>query len=344
MSKTKDPLVSICCITYNHETYIRGAIEGFLMQKTDFPFEIIIHDDASTDATADVIREYEREHPDIIRPIYQTDNQHSKGEKVALFVFEAVKGKYIALCEGDDYWIDPLKLQKQVTEMEKHPECYISFHPAIQKSVGGSRDDRMLGSHSDMITVFPTEDVILDGGAFMHTGSIMLNRSVIPRIESFFNFAKEAPVGDYYIQMLGAENGGALYLNDVMSVYRVRVPGSWSERIGKDPNLQISWLRSSITCCDKMDYFMSNKYSDLFDTLRKSCYSSLIRSLYLDIDEKKSIIEDMNNIDIRDLILWNAIFKHSFMVKILQGVHQLARQVLDYRDERRLRVSNARES
>jgi glycosyltransferase involved in cell wall biosynthesis len=103
------------------------------MQKTDFPFEIIIHDDASTDATADIIREYERKYPDIIRPIYQTENQYSKGQNAVLFTFKAAKGNYIALCEGDDYWIDPLKLQKQITEMEKHPECYMSFHPGIER-------------------------------------------------------------------------------------------------------------------------------------------------------------------------------------------------------------------
>ena len=93
MTKTKDPLVSICCITYNHENYIRDAIDGFLMQETDFPFEIIIHDDDSTDATADIIREYEKKYPDVIKPIYQTENQYSKGEKVTLFTLKAARGK-----------------------------------------------------------------------------------------------------------------------------------------------------------------------------------------------------------------------------------------------------------
>jgi len=85
MNKTIKPLVSICCITYNHEKYIGDAIESFLMQETDFPFEIIIHDDASTDATADIVREYEKKYPDVIKPIYQTENQYSKGKLVILF-------------------------------------------------------------------------------------------------------------------------------------------------------------------------------------------------------------------------------------------------------------------
>src|SRR5690606_29817302 len=119
----ESPIVSIICYAYNHEKYIKDALNGFVMQKTEFPFEIIIHDDASSDKTADIIREFEREYPHILKPIYQTINQYSieKG-KVTRICYEAAKGKYIALCEGDDYWTDPLKLQKQVDFMESNPE------------------------------------------------------------------------------------------------------------------------------------------------------------------------------------------------------------------------------
>jgi glycosyltransferase involved in cell wall biosynthesis len=122
------PLVSICCETYNHEKYIRDAIDGFLMQKTDFAYEIIIHDDASTDQTADIIRSYADNNPNII-PILQAENQHSKGVRIlSTFVYPIVRGKYIALCEGDDYWTDPGKLQKQIDYMEEHPECTLCVH------------------------------------------------------------------------------------------------------------------------------------------------------------------------------------------------------------------------
>jgi glycosyltransferase involved in cell wall biosynthesis len=345
MNKTKDPIVSICCITYNHENYIRDAIESFLMQKADFPFEIIIHDDASTDTTTDIIREYVGKYPDIIKPIYQTENQYSKGERVTLFAFKATRGKYIALCEGDDYWIDPLKLQKQVIEMEKHPECYISFHPAIIRWVDRSGEDGMLGSHSDTTTTFSAEEVILGGGEFMHTGSIMLNRSVISRIVSFFDIAKEAQMDDYYIQILGAEHGGALYLSDVMSVYRSGVPGSWTEKARRDPD-HIASLRlySYIVCYGKMDAFTAKKYSKIFNTLKKKHYSSLIRSLYLKIETKKGIIgEDMSNVDIKDRILWSVIFKHPSVVKVLQNVHQLAKQILNHRNRRPIKSQGSLE-
>lgn len=125
------PLVAIRCITYNHESYIRDALEGFVMQKTNFPFVAIVHDDASTDTTADIIREYAEKYPDIIRPIFETENQYSKaGNPLGRIMQEAIElvgAKYVAMCEGDDYWTDPYKLQKQVDFLESHPEygmCY----------------------------------------------------------------------------------------------------------------------------------------------------------------------------------------------------------------------------
>lgn len=123
------PLVSICCITYNHEKYIRDALEGFVMQETNFPFEVLIHDDASTDRTADIIREYEKKYPDIIKPIYQKENQYSKGIKIsATYNFPRAQGKYIALCEGDDFWTDKKKLQIQTDFMEKNNDFVFCCH------------------------------------------------------------------------------------------------------------------------------------------------------------------------------------------------------------------------
>lgn len=121
------PFVSISCITYNHEKYIKETIEGFLKQETTFPIEILIHDDASTDKTAEIIREYESKYPSLIKPIYQTENQYSKRDgTIGKIQRGRAKGKYYSVCEGDDYWVDPLKLQKQIEYMESHPECGIT--------------------------------------------------------------------------------------------------------------------------------------------------------------------------------------------------------------------------
>ncbi len=142
----KNPLVSICCVTYNHEPYIHDCLNGFIMQKTNFPFEVLIHDDASTDKTADIIREYEAKYPNIIKPVYQSENQFSKKVDINItYQFPRAKGKYIALCEGDDYWTDPLKLQKQVDFLEANEEYSMCFH-----DVSIIRDDGILVNGSKL--------------------------------------------------------------------------------------------------------------------------------------------------------------------------------------------------
>lgn len=117
------PLVSINCLAYNHEKYIEDTLVGFLIQKTLFPFEILIHDDASTDNTANIIRVYERKYPSIIKPIYQKENQWTiDSEGIRRAQYDRIKGKYLAWCEGDDYWTDSFKLQKQIGFLEANPE------------------------------------------------------------------------------------------------------------------------------------------------------------------------------------------------------------------------------
>ena len=124
-------LVSIDFITYNHEAYIKDTLDGFLMQKTDFAYEVLIHDDASTDQTVKIIRKYEKKYPDIIKPIYQKENQYSKKIKISVqYQYPRALGKYIAICEGDDYWTDPYKLQKQVDFLEAHPDYGLVYTDA----------------------------------------------------------------------------------------------------------------------------------------------------------------------------------------------------------------------
>lgn len=130
MVEMKEVLVSIKCLVYNHEPYLRQCLDGFVMQKTNFVFEAIVHDDASTDSSAAIIREYAEKYPNIIKPIFETENQYSKKDGSLGRIMNAAihpNAKYIALCEGDDYWIDPYKLQKQVDFLESNEDYGLSF-------------------------------------------------------------------------------------------------------------------------------------------------------------------------------------------------------------------------
>ena len=130
-------LVAIHCLAYNHEPYIRECLDGFIMQKTNFKFVAIVHEDASTDRTATIIKEYAEKYPDIIKPIYETENQYSKKDgtiqRIMSDAIEATGAKYVAMCEGDDYWIDPYKLQKQVDFMEANPEYVLCSHRFVNR-------------------------------------------------------------------------------------------------------------------------------------------------------------------------------------------------------------------
>ncbi len=146
VDNTDNPLVSVKCMTFNHEKYISQSIDSFLMQKTNFPFEILIHDDASTDKTAEIIKEYEGKFPKIVKPIYETENQYSKRNGAHHKKIDAaIKGKYTAFCEGDDYWIDEKKLQLQVNFLENNQDycmcytkakCYFENSKKFKKRIG----------------------------------------------------------------------------------------------------------------------------------------------------------------------------------------------------------------
>ena len=219
--------VSVICDAYNHGPYIRDALEGFVSQKANFNYEVLIHDDASTDNTADIIREYEKKYPELIKPIYQIENQYSKGVNITrTFHLPRLKGKYVALCEGDDYWTDQEKLQKQYDAMESHPELDICAHAVSKVKASNGRLICYIAP-SDKETVFSTEEVIAGGGGFVATNSLFYRRELL---EDQPEFRKYCPI-DYALQIHGALRGGMLYLPDNMAVYRFLVPGSWTKRL-----------------------------------------------------------------------------------------------------------------
>lgn len=225
------PVVSIFCITYNHEKFIRDAIEGFLMQETTFPVQIFIHDDASTDHTADIIKEYAEKYPSLFWTVLQTENQYSKtGFR---FFFEHIRkqaGVFTALCEGDDFWIDPSKLQKQVKVLKKRVDCPASFHRCLVKELETGKSEiwppKEKYLHEDTVGY----KQILEKYLF-HTSTMLIRSDVIKALP---RTANQAGVGDIIMQLYPLQYGPWIFCEGIMSTFR-RFPQSnffhWDQRL-----------------------------------------------------------------------------------------------------------------
>ena len=228
------PKLTILCTAYNHKNFIRQALDGFIMQKTNFPFEVIVHDDASTDGTAEIIKEYQKKYPEIIKPVFQKQNQFSLGKDILIdFMLNKIHSPYVAINEGDDYWTDSLKLQKQFDLMEKHPEIDICTHCATMIKASHGKKIGTL-SPANKFMIFSVDSVIKGGGGFVATNSIFYRKQLnnkVPDFRLFYSF-------DYTLQIHGSIRGGMLYLPDNMSVYRSFVPGSWSQRMNNTESIE----------------------------------------------------------------------------------------------------------
>lgn len=220
------PLVSIICITYNHVRFIRDALDGFVMQKTDFPFEILVNDDASTDGTADIIREYELKYPDLFRCVYQKENQWGKKDICRDILFPMVRGKYVALNEGDDYWTDENKLQKQVDFMESHPDFSVCFHPVTVHWDDGSEPDSVFPNAKKRFYKTELELKDLLHHNFIQTNSVMYRWRF--HADSLNLIPDGILPGDWFLHLLHAQTGKIGFLPDVMAVYRRNHGGIWT--------------------------------------------------------------------------------------------------------------------
>lgn len=222
MENSKEIMVTIKCLAYNHEKYIERMLESCIAQKTNFKFEILVHDDASTDKTALIIKKYEKKYPDIVKPIYETENQYRKSGAIDKIMVPKMRGKYIAFCEGDDYWIDENKLQMQVDYLEKHPECSYTFHDAIIVWENGKKrrnffPEEILKSPvwSRRNKIYKTEDIIELG--FIPTASIVARKELIVNKRQF---CEKMICGDLPLRLSLALDGYAYYFNKKMSAYR----------------------------------------------------------------------------------------------------------------------------
>lgn len=213
--KDQEIFVSIKCAVYNHEQYIRQCLEGSVMQKTNFRFEAIVHDDASTDGSAAIIREYAEKYPDIIKPIYEIENQYSKRDgSLTRIMNAACKGKYIAVCEGDDYWIDPLKLQKQFDFMEEHSDYMLCGTNGLVLWDHGVNAPEYF--HRRFISSELTPENTIGKWPFP-TASLFYRKELLNYLD---DFKCKIYSGDIRLMLVALANGRIWSFGDVTTIYR----------------------------------------------------------------------------------------------------------------------------
>lgn len=250
-------MVSIICNTYNHRNFIRHALDGFVKQITDFKIEILIHDDASTDGTKEIVQQYEERYPDLIKPIFQTENQYSKGIQISkTFQFPRMRGKYVAWCEGDDYWTDSNKLQKQVDFLESHPDYSMCCHSGFYVD---EKEKKLPG----MFRAFSQDTDISTSEAIRKwvcpTASIVYRRDL--REKSNFPDMAFAPCGDYPLIINMSLLGKIRYFDSPMCAYRKNrnsVSATWDRNIDKKIDVNSRFIRM----LDEIDIYTNYMFSD----------------------------------------------------------------------------------
>ena len=277
------PFVSICCITYNQARYIRQCIDGFLSQQTNFSFEIIINDDCSTDGTIGIIKEYAERYPETIKPIFHIENQFRKGINGMFrsFCFPVAYGKYVALCEGDDYWDDPLKLQKQIDFLESHSDYSMCF----------TRSRVLLEVNTTCyLNCFDTEDrdysaTELFDNWIVPTASIVMRQDVK---EELINWDKRLINGDIVFVERAAHMGKIRGMSDYTCVYRIQNKG-----VTYDAKQSLSRIKSypeHFECIK--EWFPMIDSNVICKTLAKSYYERAILQTENELKRKDFMMAD----------------------------------------------------
>ena len=312
-----DPLVSIRCTVYNHEPFLRQCLDGFVMQQTTFPFEAIVHDDASTDGSAAIIREYAEKYPDIIKPIYETENQYSKRDGSLRKILEAAThpaAKYIARCEGDDYWTDPQKLQIQVDFLESHPDYFMSCH-AFRIFYEDTKEFKPFRFVDELpLDVFKGREYCspsLDN--YFYSAWFTLTLTIVHRNLPYIDETKlrlYKYLYDYIAYYYMMKAGKCALFKDVMGVYRRHRGGvftgrdevKWNE-LGLDNYYKLYQLEND----DRARNICDIKYSYLFRSYVKArkykTLARLVQRHYSIIPFKKFLICTCKNI-VKSIIGW----------------------------------------
>ena len=259
-----DYKVSVYCTAYNHEKYVKQTLEGFVNQKTDFPVKFIVHDDASTDGTAKIIKEYADRYPEKIFPVFFIFYQYLKGVPIIRkYIYPLIEGDFVAICEGDDYWCDENKLQLQYDFLRNNPDYSMCLHNTQVINEDGSKQE-VLFNYSEADRDYSTSEIIQNGPSkTAHTSSFMIRRDCIEMPDEYLL----GNTGDFSRMLYCSLNGKVRYINRVMSYYRWASVGNWSERIRRNRKKHIEHCRECINDIQRMNELTEELYKGEFDNL-----------------------------------------------------------------------------
>jgi glycosyltransferase involved in cell wall biosynthesis len=300
--------VSVLVLAFNHEKYIVDAIEGFINQETTFPYEVIIHEDASTDKTARIIEEYRVKYPNIIKPIYQKENQYSKCININdEHMLPLAKGKYIALCDGDDYWTDSHKLQKQYDAMENNPGCTMCLHKVLDVNENEKNQDMKFIPKKEYATGVISSKEFFD---ILSTNDFFNEVCYFFRREQYYEYQHNYPLfaqkgmlcksDDMPMLLYFGQLGDVYYINENLATYRRFNAGSWSE---KNKNSSLDYFRnyctSIIAMFEEFNIFTNNRFISQIERAElyfkfKLCemdenYKAMVSKEYFDVFSRQSV-------------------------------------------------------
>lgn len=294
MKNNDEVMVSILVAVYNHEKYLDECLNSIVNQKTNFKYEVLVHDDCSTDNSKTIIEEYYKKYPYIIIPFYEEENQYSKGVKINIdILIPNIKGKYFCFCEGDDFWVDENKLQKQFDFLENNKEYKFCVHNSIKVNKESKKIGKIntLKDGGDLTC----EDFIVGGGAFVATNSMFSYSSLAKNLPEYFNIMSL----DYFWQIYLSSCGKTYCFKDYMSAYRISTENSWSKRMESNKSKYIQHKEKVIKMLEKINCSLDYKYDeqfkyiilkDQFSILKlQREYKKMRKEPYKDIWKKQSI-------------------------------------------------------
>lgn len=297
---SKDIAVSVCCITYNHEKYIRKCLESIISQETSFDFEIVIHDDASSDFTVEIIKEYKQRFGDKIKLYTEKENQYSKGKKaLADMTFKYASGKYIALCEGDDFWCDNTKLQRQYDAMERNNaswcvhsvQCVQENSDPIQDLVIPKSAEEIGQKYENIYGADKILKMFINDGFQM--SSYFINRYILREYyDNTPEFVRISPTEDEALVRFLAVKGDTIFLNTTMSCYRMNSVGSWTTTSIKSDEKMANQFANLQAMLKAFDLFTEQRFSKILydDIIKKEWMEHIYRKKYRKLFSKKYMV------------------------------------------------------